>query len=234
MQVIPAVDLFSGRVVRLIKGDRCNQKEYGEPLEIVNRWEEMGAEMIHVIDLDAAFGIGSNGSLIEKILSESQSSFQVGGGIRSREAAIRLLQKGAARIILGSLAFREPEAVARLIEEYGPERVIVSLDYSAERVKISGWAKEVGINVDKALENFKKNGVKLFLITSIDRDGTLTSPDTNTIRRLSVRARVIAAGGVSTLSDLASLSRAGVEATVVGRALYESRFTLSEAKEAAR
>jgi phosphoribosylformimino-5-aminoimidazole carboxamide ribotide isomerase len=225
---------MSGRVVRLTRGEIDNQKIYGEPLEVVKQWAEMGAEMIHIVDLDAALGCGSNSKLIEKIIADSPSPIQLGGGIRSIEAASHLLRKGAARIILGSLAFKDPEAITKIIDRYGSKRVVVSLDNLAGLVKISGWQEKTQFSVDEALDNCREKGAELFLITSIERDGTLTSPDIETVRRLSTRARVIAAGGVSTLSDLTSLSRAGAEAVIVGKALYEVCFSFSEAMEAAK
>jgi phosphoribosylformimino-5-aminoimidazole carboxamide ribonucleotide (ProFAR) isomerase len=135
-------------------------------------------------------------------------------------------------VILGSLPFRDPDATHRLLAEYGADRIVVSLDHAGGRIKVAGWTSDAGATVAEALERFRTLEARLFLVTCIDRDGTLTGPDTDTVRRISSYTRVISAGGVSELGHLRELSGAGAEAAVVGKALYEGCFTLREAKEA--
>jgi phosphoribosylformimino-5-aminoimidazole carboxamide ribotide isomerase len=233
MQIIPAVDLMDSRAVRLIKGVETEKKDYGDPVEASLRWAQQGAKMIHIVDLDAALGKGDNKRIVQRIVKEVGVDVQVGGGVRNNGEAAELLDGGVSRVILGSLAFQDPEAVERLLSLYGEERIVVSLDHSGDMLKVRGWLIEAGVCVDEAFNRFTMLGVSRFLVTCIDRDGTLGSPDVTTVRELSTRARIMAAGGVGSLNDLKQLGEAGAEAAVVGKALYEGRFTLPQAMEAA-
>jgi len=226
MEVIPAVDIMKGKVVRLLRGDSKLMSSYdhlGDPVHLAMRWEAEGARFIHVIDLDAALGIGRNLDVIEAIVNSVNVPIQVGGGIRDLEIARRLFSMGVERIIIGSLAFSDPSAVEALLDEFGAKRVVVALDHRRGIVTIK----------DEAAENFRRLGVRLFLVTSVYRDGTLLGPDLEILSDLCRRGyEVIAAGGISSIEDLLSLKRLGVHGAVVGKALYEGRFSLNEALRA--
>ena len=232
MIVIPAIDLMGGKVIRLSRGDlltRRNYEQFGDPVETARSWELQGASCLHVVDLDAAFGRTANREIIRRILKTVDIAVQVGGGIRSLKYAKRVLDGGARKVIIGSMAVRDPLSVYRLMEEYGPERVIVSLDHLGNKVRIKGWTEGTGLDLEETLNKFASRGVEWFLVTSIDRDGTLSGPDYATLTRVVPKGRIIAAGGIGSLQNLSSLKKIGVSAAVVGKALYDGRFTLAEA-----
>ncbi len=232
MMVIPAIDIMDGQVVRLIKGDQKARTSYGDlgsPLDVARRWWSEGAEYLHVIDLDATLALGENRDMVQAIVDDLQIPVQIGGGIRSLESARGLLDKGVNRIILGSLAMKSPEGVSSLREEYGEDRIVIALDHRRGIVLDKGWKGSTGRPLEEALREFTDLGLEWFLITDTDRDGTLEGPDTETYSKLSERASIIASGGVGSLGDLGTLGGTGVEAIVVGKALYEGVFTLPEA-----
>jgi phosphoribosylformimino-5-aminoimidazole carboxamide ribotide isomerase len=234
MQVIPAVDLMKGKVVRLSRGDPETAKMYnqfGGPVETAQEWKREGAEKLHVIDLDAAFGSGNNLAIIAEIARTVNLPIQVGGGIRTVKAAEKLLKTGINQIILGSLAFRDVTAVVRIQKRFGSDRIIVALDNKDGDILIEGWKTPANFKMKGALDKFSNIGVKTFLITSITKDGTLSGPDLETLREVCQYPNVdiIAAGGIGSLNDLIALKRVGVSGVVVGKALYEGKFTLKEA-----
>ena len=232
MMVIPAIDIMDGQVVRLTKGDEGARTDYGDsgsPLDAARRWRSEGAEYLHVIDLDATLGRGDNRDLVQSIVDYLQIPIQIGGGIRSLESARSFLDKGVDRVILGSLAMKSPEGVSSLKDEYGEDRVVVALDHRRGIVLDRGWKGSTGRPIEEALKEFTDLGLKWFLITDTDRDGTLEGPDTETYVKLSGDASIIASGGVGSLGDLGTLVGTGVGAVVVGKALYEGVFTLPEA-----
>mgnify|MGYP000439196227 CR=1 FL=1 len=237
MKVIPAVDLMGGRVVRLVRGRAnsvLNFKGLQDPITAAERWVSEGADLIHVIDLDAALGRGSNTDLVMRMANSVKAKVQAGGGIRTLEKAVKLLEGGVWRIVVGTMAFKNPEALKALLASYGPERVAVAVDHSRGVVKVRGWLEETSLTVREAVEQLAGEGVEYFLVTDVDRDGTLSGVELDTLRgAVRVGVRVMAAGGVSTLSDIRKLKRVGVWGVIVGRALYEGRFTFREAVEAA-
>jgi len=240
MEIIPAIDLMNGGVVRLIRGDPKAPKTYkhlGDPVAVARRWESEGAGLIHVIDLDAALGRGSNLLLIEKIVRSVDVPVQVGGGIRSSREAQRMLRMGVYRIILGALAFDKIQAVTKLVREFGDERVAVALDHRDGMIMTHGWRVSTSFTVDAAMTRFKRIGVRTFLVTSIARDGTLTGPDYEVLTKVCSHhpdVRVIAAGGVGGLEDLVFLKQMGVYGVVIGRALYEGAFRFEDAVKIVR
>ena len=238
MEIIPAVDIMKGRVVRLVRGDPKQLRSYsklGDPVSVAKRWEAEGAKFIHVVDLDAALGTERNLEVIESIVRSVEASVQVGGGIRSLEIARKLLLMGVKRVILGSLAFSDPHLVESLLREFGEKKVIVALDHKDDVVMVKGWKTSTKISVDVAAEKFRELGVKIFLVTSIARDGALLGPDIEILSRLCRRGlKVIAAGGVSSIRDILDLKQVGVHGVVIGRALYEGRLSLREALRAVR
>lgn len=239
MQIIPAVDLMDGKVVRLVRGDPQTVKAYehfGDPVTVAKKWESERADAIHVVDLDATLDRGSNFEVIEKIVRAVDLPVQVGGGIRSLETAQKLLNLGIERIVLGALAFKEPSTLVKLLKDYGDERVVVALDYCNDEVMVRGWRTTTKLSVDEALDKFQSLKAKIFLATSIARDGTLLGPDYETLARLCKRPgiSVIASGGVSSSGDVASLKRVGVWGVVIGKALYEGLFSLRDALQVAK
>ncbi len=239
MEVIPAVDLMGGRVVRLTRGRPEEVRTYehlGDPVTVAERWESEGAGIIHVVDLDATLGLGDNRQLIGEIASSVGVPLQVGGGIRNLKTAKKLLDGGVWRVIAGSLAFRDRTAIGRLLDDYGASRVAVALDHLDGEVMVRGWHSRVGVRIEEALSTFMDMGVEYFLITSIARDGTLQGPDIKSLERIckAFNVKVMAAGGVRSLEDLILLRDVGVYGVVVGKALYEGKFTLKDAIETIR
>ena len=236
MLVIPAIDLMQGKVVRLTRGDPKQAKFYdymGTPVEVAKKWQNEGAERIHIIDLDAAFGKPDNLKVVAQIAEATGLPIQVGGGIRTVEAAEKLLSAGIRYVILGALAFKEPASITKMQEKFSPDRIIVALDNKDGMVMVEGWACSTKFTLMEALGTYAKLGVNTFLITSITKDGTLSGPDLDTLDEACKYSGggIIAAGGIGTLKDLVAIKRVGVEAVVVGKALYEGRFTLKEAMQ---
>jgi phosphoribosylformimino-5-aminoimidazole carboxamide ribotide isomerase len=235
MQLIPAIDLMNGKIVRLSKGDpktaKVYEEKFGTPLEAAKRWRDEGASKLHIIDLDAAFVLGNNHSVISEIAKNVELPIQVGGGIRNYEAAEKLFQTGITQVILGALAFSDPSAIGKIQKQFGFDSAIVALDNKDGQIMVEGWQTETSMNVDEALEKYTKLGVRNFLITSIAQDGMLNGPDLQTLSSAALfpNAKIIAAGGISNIGDLLALKEIGVEGAVIGKALYEGRFTLREA-----
>lgn len=235
MKIIPAIDIMDGKLVRLTNGLPSTKQQYSitDPLEAAKDWENKGAEIIHLIDLDAALNRIPNIDLILKISKSINTPLQVGGGVRSIKIAKILLDAGVERIILGSMSIKYPDQTRRLLEMYESERIIIALDHKNGYLQVNGWQKPTEYNLFDMLQNFRKIGFQLFLVTNINRDGTLSGPDFKTYSELSHKARILASGGVGTLDDIKKLSRMGLDSVVIGKAFYENRFTLHEAKEAA-
>jgi phosphoribosylformimino-5-aminoimidazole carboxamide ribotide isomerase len=233
VDVIPAVDLMGGKVVRLLRGDpklATSYEHLGDPVSFAKRWEAEGACFIHVVDLDATLELGSNLNVVESILGAVKVPLQVGGGIRTLKLARRLFGLGVDRCVLGSAAFSRPSFVKVLVDEFGEDRVVVALDNLEGTVLVRGWKASARVTVPEAVTKFSAIGVKLFLMTSVARDGTLSGPDLESLSQLSRQSvNVIAAGGIGSLDDLVALKDLGVGAVVVGKALYEKKFSLGEA-----
>lgn len=234
MQLIPAIDLMNGKIVRLSRGDPKTAKVYnqfGGPVETAIKWRAEGATKLHIIDLDAAFGMGDNLAVITEIAESVELPIQVGGGIRTIETAQKLLTMGISQVILGALAFSDPKAITRIQQEFGSETVIVALDNKDRKIMVEGWKTPTTLGAKEALKKFTVLGVKTFLVTSITKDGTLSGPDLETLSEACQypNVEIIAAGGIGNLNDLTVLKRVGVEGAVIGKALYEGRFTLKEA-----
>ena len=227
MQIIPAVDILEGRVVRLLHGDYRKVTRYSDdPVEVAGRWMEQGADLVHVVDLSGA-KTGDPDRRIWREMSEAGIPFQVGGGIRTADAARAALAAGARRVVMGTAAVWNPAALGE-VEEV--ERVVAALDVRAGRARGAGWLDE-GRSVPQALTGLREAGVVRLLVTGIERDGAMRGPDLNLLAQVGELSNmaVIASGGVGSLSDLEAVAALGCEAVIVGRALYEGRFTLSEA-----
>ena len=235
MQLIPAIDLMSGKIVRLTRGDpktaKNYQKQFGTPVQAAKRWRDEGASKLHIIDLDAAFGVGNSHSVIAEVAKHVKLPIQVGGGIRSYETAETLFQTGITQVILGALAFNDPSSIGKIQRKFGAESVIVALDNKDGQIMVEGWQTATAMTVQNALDKYSALGVRRFLITSIAQDGMLNGPDLQTLCQAIEypNVKIVAAGGISNIGDLAALKEIGVEGAVIGKALYEGRFTLKEA-----
>jgi len=232
--VIPAVDVMQGKCVRLVQGDPKRFKVYFDnPLEAARQLEDQGAELIHLIDLDAALGFGQNLEAIEKILRKLHVKVQIGGGIRTLEKAETLLKLGASRVIFGTVAVQNPSLIEEAVRRYGSPRVAAAIDEKNGKVTFHGWKDRSEIDYIDLACSFEAMKVGTIIYTSTSVDGTLKGPQVEKIIKLveTVRVPVIASGGIGSLNDLVTLARTGVEGVVVGTALYEGKFTLEQAIE---
>jgi phosphoribosylformimino-5-aminoimidazole carboxamide ribotide isomerase len=233
-EVIPAVDVQNGEVVQLVQGERGTEKTYGAPVEAAERWIDAGAETLHLVDLDGAFeGERRNADAIDAVIDAVDVPTQLGGGIRTAEDAVNLLERGVDRVILGTAAVENPDIVAE-ISEASPESVVVSLDAKDGEVVVEGWTESAGITPVEAAERYAELGAAAILFTNVDVEGQLEGVDTDPVEELvaATEIPVIASGGVATLEDVRALEEAGAAAVVVGSALYEGNFTLEEAQAA--
>ncbi len=234
MQLIPAIDLMNSQIVRLTQGEAKSVKIYGQfggPVEAAKRWCSEGAGKLHIIDLDAAFGQGNNHSVIAEIAKNINVPIQVGGGIHSFEVAEKLFNMGVTQVLLGSLAFKGFSTIMQIQDKFGKDSVVVALDNKNGYVMINGWQTATSMTLQEALDKFTKLGVNCFLVTSIVRDGSLNGPDLKTLDKIvkSSSVKILAAGGISCVADLINLKNVGVDGVVIGKALYEGRFTLKDA-----
>ncbi|MGI0050025.1 MAG: 1-(5-phosphoribosyl)-5-[(5-phosphoribosylamino)methylideneamino]imidazole-4-carboxamide isomerase [Nitrososphaera sp.] len=229
MKVIAAVDIMGGSVVRLVKGDPANKTVYSaDPVETAKKWEAAGADMLHIVDLDAAFGSGNNAELVVKIAGAVKIPVQVAGGIRTLEKAEEMLGR-ASRVVLGTMAYSEPEAVKKLAKK-NPGRVVVSIDQAGGKVMVKGWKESTGTTVADAISQFSTIGVGEFLLTSIERDGTLQGPDVSTLADAARSARVIASGGIASLEDIVKVRSAGCSSVILGKAMYDGKVSIERVK----
>jgi phosphoribosylformimino-5-aminoimidazole carboxamide ribotide isomerase len=237
MLIIPAVDIMGGKCVRLVQGDPTKLKVYfNNPLEAAKLLEDQGAELIHLIDLDAALGSGQNMEAIEKILKNLRVKLQIGGGIRTIEKAEILLKLGASRVIFGTAAIQNPTLIKEAVRRYGSTRIAVAIDEKKDKVTFHGWKDQSEINYLDLAHRFETMEVGTIIFTSTSVDGTLKGPQVEKIVRLveTVKMPVIASGGIASLNDLVELTGTGVDGVVVGTALYEGKFTLKQALEAVK
>lgn len=231
MRVMPAIDVMDGSVVRLVKGDPANKIVYSsDPAEIALKWDAAGADMLHVVDLDAALGTGSNNSqVIAKIVSSVRVPVQVAGGIRTPEAAKEALDR-ATRVVLGTMAYSDPEAVRKLAKKH-QGRIVISIDQKDGKVMVKGWKESSGVSVQDAIAQFAAMGIDDFLLTSIERDGTLAGPDVALLSQaVSSGARIIASGGISSLEDALRVKSAGCSAVILGKAMYDGKISVERVK----
>jgi phosphoribosylformimino-5-aminoimidazole carboxamide ribotide isomerase len=233
-EVIPAVDVQDGEVVQLVAGERGTETKYGEPAAAAEQWVEQGAETLHLVDLDGAFeGDRVNAAAFESIIDTTDVDLQLGGGIRTVDDAVDVLDLGVDRVILGTAAVETPEIVGEISEHY-PGAVMVSLDAKGGEVVVSGWTESTGLDPAEAAERYEELGAGAILLTDVDVEGQLAGVNTELISRVcaAVDIPVVASGGVATIEDIRALREAGAAAVVVGTALYEGEFTLEEAMDA--
>jgi phosphoribosyl isomerase A len=232
LTLLPAVDVTEGQAVRLVHGEAGTETGYGDPVEAALRWQADGAEWVHLVDLDAAFGRGSNGPLLADVIRRLEVKVELSGGIRDDASLRAALSTGAARVNIGTAALEDPQWCDRVVGEYG-DRVAIGLDVRGHTLAARGWTREGG-DLFEVLERLDKAGCARYVVTDIRRDGTLTGPNLDLLREVCARttAPVIASGGVSTLDDLRALSTlepSGVEGVIAGKALYAGAFTVAQA-----
>jgi phosphoribosylformimino-5-aminoimidazole carboxamide ribotide isomerase len=235
MLVIPSVDIRKGRCVQLVGGRPEDERVYGSPVEMAQRWIAEGARFLHIIDLDAAMGTGDNFNVVAEVLANINVGAQVGGGIRSLERACELLGIGAERVILSTAAIEKPDLVRELVGLAGGARVMAAVDARAGRAVIRGWTTPTRWTAVEAAREFERMGVGSLLFTNVDVEGRMAGVDADAIRQVveAVGIPVFAAGGVATLEDVRRAKEAGAAGLVIGMALYEGRLSLKQAMEVA-
>lgn len=230
--LLPAVDVKEGKAVRLVQGELSRETNYGEPLDAALDFQSSGAQWLHLVDLDAAFGIGSNHEILAEVVGKLDIKVELSGGIRDDQSLERALATGCARINLGTAALENPEWTSRVITEHG-EKIAVGLDVRGHTLAARGWTKEGG-DLFETLARLDRDGCARYVVTDVAKDGTMQGPNLNLLREVAnaTNAPIIASGGVSTLDDiraLRSLTEIGIEGSIVGKALYARAFTLEEA-----
>ena len=235
--LLPAVDVSGGQAVRLVQGAAGTETGYGDPLAAALAWQAAGAEWIHLVDLDAAFGRGSNVALLADVVGRLDIAVELSGGIRDDASLTAALATGCDRVNVGTAALERPEWVRDIIAAHA-ERVAVGLDVRGATLAARGWTRDGG-DLDETLARLDRDGCRRFVVTDVTKDGTLAGPNLDLLRRVCARTDrpVIASGGVSSLDDLraiAALAPLGVEGAIVGKALYAGAFTLEQALEAVK
>ena len=237
LELLPAVDVKDGRAVRLVQGELDAETAYGNPLEVALEFQAAGAEWLHLVDLDAAFGRGENSALLAEVVGKLDIKVELSGGIRDDESLRRALATGCVRINLGTAALENPEWTARVIAEHG-DRIAVGLDVRGHVLAARGWTQEGG-DLFETIERLERDGCSRYVVTDVTKDGTLKGPNLELLQEVCAVTKkpVVASGGISSLDDiaaLASLNSIGVEGAIVGKALYAGAFTLQEALELTR
>lgn len=232
LELLPAIDVKGGLAVRLVQGELSKESTYGAPLEVAREFVEAGAEWIHLVDLDAAFGIGSNADLLAEVIASVDIKVELSGGIRDDESLRKALATGCKRVNLGTAALENPEWTSKVISEFG-DRIAVGLDVRGHTLAARGWTKDGG-DLFETLERLDRNGCSRYIVTDVAKDGTLTGPNLELLREVCAATKqpVVASGGVSKLQDLIDLrelTSIGVEGAIVGKALYAGAFTLPQA-----
>ena len=236
LELLPAVDVKDGRAVRLVQGELSKESIYGAPLEVALEFQNAGAEWIHLVDLDAAFGRGNNSQMLAEIVGALDIKVELSGGIRDDESLARAIATGCRRINLGTAALENPEWTARVIAEHG-DLIAVGLDVRGQTLAARGWTSEGG-DLFETLARLDRDGCARYVVTDVTKDGTLTGPNIDLLKSVCAATSkpVVASGGISNLSDianLAALTSIGIEGAIVGKALYAGAFTVGEALKVA-
>ena len=232
LELLPAVDVKDGRAVRLVQGALEKESIYGAPLEVALEFQAAGAEWLHLVDLDAAFGRGSNATLLAEVVAALDIKVELSGGIRDDESLKRALATGCTRVNLGTAALEDPDWTAKVISQHG-DRIAVGLDVRGTTLAARGWTKEGG-ELFETIARLDRDGCARYIVTDVAKDGTLTGPNLELLKSVcaATSAPVVASGGVSSLADIAAITALvdlGVEGSIVGKALYAGAFTLPEA-----
>ena len=233
MKVIPAIDLMNDQVVRLYKGDPKQKTVYSDnPVEIAKKWEANGADMLHVVDLDATLGIGTNLLTIKKILEEISIPVEVAGGLRD-ESLILDVAKISHRVVIGTLAFKDKVLLKKLLLSLGPKKIVISVDHKDGEIVTHGWQQGTGIKLIDSIKEFLTMGFTEFLMTNVSRDGTLEGPDLEFLEQACQldNANVIASGGISNIDDIKNVKEKNAFGVILGKALYEDKISIEVAKK---
>jgi len=233
MKIIPAIDLMEGKVVRLYKGDPNKKTIYSEnPLEIAKKWESAGADMIHLVDLDATLGSGSNFEILRNIAKSANIPVQVAGGLRN-EKIIENALEFAQRVVIGTLAFNDKTTLGELLTRYGKEKLVISADHNNGLIVVNGWQQSTKISLTDAVNGFVEMGFSEYLSTSIVRDGTLQGPDLKPLQEINEMNTVnlIVSGGISNIEDVMMVKEIDPFGVILGKALYENKVSIEEVKK---
>ena len=232
MKVIPAIDIMGGQVVRLYRGDPRRKTIYfDDPIKVARQWERQGADMLHVVDLDATLGTGSNGIILEKIAASMEIPVELAGGLRSRTAATHAAQI-ADRIVIGTMAFADKNTLNQIASQIGKNRIVISVDHRDGQILVHGWQSGTGIMINDAMNDFVESGFSEFLLTDVSRDGTMQGPELKFLgMACRTGANIIASGGISSSDDVRQVRDAGAAGVILGKALYEDRIGIMEAKK---
>jgi phosphoribosylformimino-5-aminoimidazole carboxamide ribotide isomerase/phosphoribosylanthranilate isomerase len=237
LELLPAVDVKDGRAVRLVQGELARESVYGSPLEVALDFQKSGAQWLHLVDLDAAFGRGENSALLAEVVGRLDIDVELSGGIRDDESLTRALATGCRRVNLGTAALENPEWTSRIIAEHG-DRIAVGLDVRGHVLAARGWTQEGG-DLFETLARLESDGCARYVVTDVTKDGTLQGPNLELLKEVCAATKkpVVASGGISSLEDikaLCALTQIGVEGAIVGKALYAGAFTLEQALEVTR
>jgi phosphoribosylformimino-5-aminoimidazole carboxamide ribotide isomerase len=232
MKIIPAIDLMKGKVVRLYKGDPDKKTIYSDnPLDIAKKWESAGADMIHLVDLDATLGCGSNFETLRSIAKSVKIPVQVAGGLRN-EKIIESALEFAQRVVIGTLAFNDKTTLGELLTRYGKEKLVISADHNNGLIVVNGWQQSTKISLIDAVNGFVEMGFSEYLSTSITKDGTLEGPDLKPLQEINEMNTVnlIVSGGISNIEDVMKVKELNPFGVILGKALYENQISIEEAK----
>ena len=232
MKIIPAIDLMEGKVVRLYKGDTSKKTIYSDnPLEIAKKWEAAGADMIHLVDLDATLGIGSNFEILRNVAKSVNIPVQVAGGLRN-EKIIENALEFAQRVVIGTLAFKDKTALDKLRTTYEKKKLVISVDHNDGLIVVNGWQETTKISLIDAVNEFVEMGFSEYLSTNISRDGTLQGPDLKSLQEINEinTVNLIVSGGISNIEDVIKVKELNPFGVILGKALYENQVTIEEAK----
>ena len=233
MKIIPAIDLMGGKVVRLYKGDPNQKTIYStNPVQIAKQWESDGADILHLVDLDATLGLGSNLDIIKKVLETVSIPVEVAGGLRDKSLVTEVANLSE-RIVLGTLAFKDKSLLKSLLSELGPKKIVISVDHKDGEIVIHGWQKDTGIKLIHAIKEILDMGFTEFLLTNVSRDGTLEGPDLEFLEQACnlPNAHTIASGGISNVDDIQKVKEKNAFGVILGKALYENRLSIGDAKK---
>ena len=232
MKIIPAIDLMEGNVVRLYKGNPEEKTVYSEnPLEIAKKWEKAGADMIHLVDLDATLGRGTNIEIIKNLVQQVSIPVEVAGGLRE-ESLISEVLDYASRVVLGTIAFQNKEILEKLLQKFGKEKIVISVDHVDGNIMVEGWQKSTGKNLIESINEFVDMGFSEFLLTNVSKDGTLQGPDLEFLEKACKinNVNIISSGGISNLDDVIKVKEKNAFGVILGKALYENLITIEEAR----
>lgn len=233
MRLYPAIDIMEGKCVRLAQGKADKSTVYGDPIEFALKWQSEGAEYLHVVDLDAAFtGEPKNRDIIKKIVRTVKIPVQVGGGVRTKETILKLIEDlGVSRVVMGTVAIEDPDLVVWAVDKFGSDRIVIGIDAKNGKVATRGWVEDTDVDAITLAKKVKEMGIQNIVYTDISKDGMMVGPNTEWIKQMvkTTWINVIASGGISTIEDVKAVRDSGACGVIMGRALYEGSIDFAEA-----